>query len=200
MQKASFFNSLFKLLLLILLLSNFSAFSQKTNIWIVSYAETDDSTATNKNPGLTRDGQNRAIDLAKALKHEDIKAIYVTPQKASGQTAAPLAQKDRILPRISADSVRALSSKVLKNFQGSNILLVVPYRTVIAYVEAFGGMPPFESITKNDQDLLFSLTLHNDKAELFISHYGKKHHLTEIPQQYILDSFYPGFVPPLNNH
>ena len=100
MKKAFFSSGVFKLLLVSLLLSNFNAFSQKTNIWFVAYAEADDSTAANKQPALTAEGQQRALALVKALKHEDIKAIYVTNQRAASQTAAPFAQKAKILPKI----------------------------------------------------------------------------------------------------
>ena|ERR1700743_349391 len=200
MKKVLFRDSCFILLVCSLLLSNFSAFSQKTTIWLVAYAETNDSTATNKQPGLNLDGQKRAQDLVKALKHENIKAIYTTNKKAADQTAAPLAQKDKILPRIYTDSVKSLVAKIRKNFDGSNVLIVGPYYSIIPFVMAFGGRPPFESLTRNDYDLLFSVTLHDDDAELLISYYGKSHHETEIPQQYILQNYYPGFVPPLINH
>jgi 2,3-bisphosphoglycerate-dependent phosphoglycerate mutase len=200
MKKVLFSISPFKLLLISLLLSNFNALSQKTNIWFVGYAETEDSTAANKQPGLTAIGLNRAQALAKALKHENIKAIYITGQKAASLTTAPLAQKNKILPRVYADSVKGLTAKVLKNFQGSNVLIVGRYSSIIPLVVAFGGAPPFSNINSDDYDLLFSVTLHNDRADLLISHYGKSHHSTEIPQEYILQNFYPGYIPPITNH
>ncbi len=200
MKKVIFSTNLFKLLLFSLLLSNFDAFSQKTNIWLVTYAEAQDSTASNKQPGLTVMGLNRAQALAKTLKHENIKAIYITSQKAASLTVAPLAQKDKILPRVYTDSVRGLAAKILKNFQGSNILIVGRYNAIVPLIAAFGGTPPFNSINSDDYDLLFCVTLENDKADLFISHYGKPHHSTEIPQDFILQNFSPPNLPPITNH
>jgi 2,3-bisphosphoglycerate-dependent phosphoglycerate mutase len=63
MKKVTFNSNFFKLLLFALLLSNFSALSQKTTVWVVSYAEAIDSTAANKQPVLTNNGQNRAMAL-----------------------------------------------------------------------------------------------------------------------------------------
>jgi 2,3-bisphosphoglycerate-dependent phosphoglycerate mutase len=200
MKKAAFYNNFFKLLLIALLLSNFNALSQKTTVWVVSYAEAVDSTATNKQPVLTNNGQNRAMALLNELKHEDIKAIYITNKRAASMTAAPLAAKDKILPRVYADSVKGLVAKILKNFEGSNVLIVAPYNRVIPFIRALGGNPPFNNLNKDDYDLLFSVTLHNDKAELSISNYGMSHHSTEIPQQYIIQSLNPEFVPPITNH
>jgi 2,3-bisphosphoglycerate-dependent phosphoglycerate mutase len=190
----------FKLLLISLTLCNFNAFSQKTNIWFVAYAEADDSTATNKQPGLTNEGLKRAEALARALKHEDIKAIYVTNKKAASQTAAIFAQKAKILPKVYVDSVKGLATKVWKNFQGSNVLIVGRYNTIIPFVEAFGGNPPFGAINNDDYDLLFSVTITNDDTELLISHYGKPHHSTEIPQSFIMDKLSPPILPPIINH
>jgi 2,3-bisphosphoglycerate-dependent phosphoglycerate mutase len=200
MKKAPFRNSLPKLLLFGLLLSNFNALSQKTTIWVVSYAEAPDSTLSNKNPGLTNTGLNRAVALQQALKHDDIKAIYITVKKAADQTAAPLAAKDKILPRVYTDSVKGLVAKILKNFEGNNVLIVAPYNRVIPFVRALGVRPPFNGLNRDDFDLLFSVTIENNKADLSISNYGKDHHSTEIPQQYIIQSLNPGYIPPMTNH
>lgn len=50
------------LALVILLLSNFGAFAQKTNIWVVRIAEPaqDLPGANNINPGLSEQGRQRA--------------------------------------------------------------------------------------------------------------------------------------------
>jgi len=200
MKKATFYNSFFILLLFGLILSNFSALSQKTTVWVVSYAEAVDSTATNKQPVLTNNGQNRAMALLKELKHEDIKAIYITNKRAASMTAAPLAAKDKILPRVYTDSVKGLVAKILKNFEGSNVLIVAPYNRVMPFIRALGGNPPFNSLNRDDYDLLFSVRLENNKADLSISYYGEEHHSTEIPQQYILQSLNPGYIPPITNH
>jgi 2,3-bisphosphoglycerate-dependent phosphoglycerate mutase len=68
-------------------------------------------------------------------------------------------------------------------------------------ISELGVTPPFTELTEEDYDLLFSVTINeNDKREIFVTNYGKKHHDTEIPQQYIIQKFNPSFVPPVNSH
>ncbi len=66
---------------------------------------------------LRNAGQARAEELVKILKREKLKAIYTIEGRAGQQTADPLAQKAKILPRIYADSIAALADKIKKNFQ-----------------------------------------------------------------------------------
>ena len=109
MKKAILLSKPCVLLLLLLLLSNFSAFAQKTTVWIVSHAEKDP-----KADVLSDTGQMRATDLMKTLKGKDIQIIYVTPQKVSLQTANPLAVRDKILPRVYTDSVQRFADIIIK--------------------------------------------------------------------------------------
>ena len=199
MNKATLMMPIFKLILFSLLLSNFSAFSQKTTVWIVGYAETD-STQNGRQQALSPEGLKRAKDLAKVLKHENIKAIYIDPQKAAELTINPLAQKDRILPRVYTDNIKTLVAKITKNFVGDNVLIVCPYNTIVPLVEAFGGTPPFDQLTKNDFDMLFSIKLGDETVDMLVNYYGKPHHSTVIPQTYFIDKYYPGFMPPVSNH
>lgn len=190
-------SAIFMLSMCCTLLCNFSAFAQKTNIWIVTHAETP-----GKQDNLSLAGQARAADLAKILKRENLKAIYIDETKAAQQTADPLGQKAKILPRVYADSIKALADKIKKNFEGNKVLVVAKYNNIIPLLTALGAKPPFTSLYNDDNDLLFTVTLNanSDKIDLFISHYGKRQHSTEIPQEYILESFYPSYVPPMNSH
>jgi len=189
--------AIFSVLIGCLSLSNFSALAQKTSIWIVMHAET-----TDKQDKLSLAGQARATDLAKTLKREKLQAIYVDETKAAQQTAEALGQKAKILPRQYADSIGALANKIKKNFEGSKVLVVAKYNNVIPLLTALGAEPPFSAVSSDDNDLMFAVTLNanSSKVDLFISHYGKRQHSTEIPQQYNLETFYPSFVPPMNNH
>jgi len=179
------------------LLSNFSASAQKTSIWVVSHAE-----VLGKQDRLSSAGQGRAAELAKILKREKLQAIYVDETKAAHQTADQLAQKAKILPREYADSIRALADKIKKNFEGNKVLVVAKYNNVIPLLIALGAKPPFSGVNNDDNDLMFAVTINaaSGKADLFISHYGDKQHSTQIPQEFILQSFYPSYVPPVNNH
>jgi 2,3-bisphosphoglycerate-dependent phosphoglycerate mutase len=177
-------------LLCCLLVSNFSALAQKTSVWIVINAETP-----GRQDNLSLAGQARAADLVKTLKREKLQAIYINEGKAGQQTADPLAQKLKILPRAYTDTIKGLADNIKKNLEGSKVLVVAKYNQVIPLLSALGAATPFSAVNNDDNDLMFSVTLN-----LFISHYGKPQHSTEIPQQYVLENFYPSFVPPMNNH
>jgi 2,3-bisphosphoglycerate-dependent phosphoglycerate mutase len=188
MKKATVLNNPFIVMLFVLLLSNFSAFAQKTNIWLVCHAE--------KNPkadALSDTGQVRATDLMNTLKHKGIEVIYVTPEKVSLQTANPLAVRDKILPRIYTDSVQKFANIIMKNFAGKNVLIVADYKTILHFISAFGASSPFDSLDEGDYDQMFCITIKSaDDVDSSIRYYGKTHHVTPIPQSYLIDNFQPG--------
>jgi len=188
MKKAIFLRTPFKLLFIVLLLSNFNAFAQKTTVWIVNHAETIDKTGE-----LSDTGQLRAAELAKALKHEQIEIIYVTGAKASVETANPLAAKEKILPRVYKDSVERFADIIKKNLIGKNILIIADYKTILPLIAAFGASSPFDGLEEGDYDQLFSVTIKTSgNTDFSVRYYGKKHHVNAIPQSYILDNFSPG--------
>lgn len=183
--------------LLILLLSNFNAFAQKTTIWLVNHAER----AEGKDAGLSKTGQQRAQGLAKALKHEGVEVIYITSQKCSAETAAPLSAKARILARVYTDSVKKFVNIIRNNFAGKKVLIIADHTTIIKFLYEFGVDSPFDSLDKEDFDQLFTITIkESGEADLAIRYYGDEHHVTPIPQQYLLDNYYPGYTPrtPIN--
>ena len=188
MKKAIFLSTPFKLLFIVLLLSNFSAFAQKTTIWIVNHAEIVDKTGE-----LSDTGQLRAGDLAKALKHEHIEIIYVTSSRASVETVNPLAAKEKILPRVYKDSVEKFTDIIKKNLTGKNILIIADHNTILPLIAAFGASSPFDSLDEGDYDQLFSITIKDSgDVDFAVRYYGKKHHVNAIPQSHILDNFSPG--------
>ena len=188
MKKVIFLSTPFKLLSIVLLLSNFSAFAQKTTIWIVNHAETVDKTGE-----LSDTGQLRANDLAKALKHEHIEIIYVTGSRASAETVNPLAIKEKILPRVYKDSIEKFAGKIKKNLNGKNILVIADYKTILPLIAVFGASTPFDGLDEGDYDQLFSITIKDSgDVDFAVRYYGKKHHVNAIPQRYILDNFSPG--------
>jgi 2,3-bisphosphoglycerate-dependent phosphoglycerate mutase len=203
MKKIVSFNGCVKVMLIVLLLSNFSAFAQKTNIWIVRDAESSAAVlATNNTSGqLSADGQQRANDLYKVLKREHIQTIYIPPGKIAEETVGPLSQKAKILPRVYTDSIKNFITRITRNFQGGNVLIVAQYKDIMPIISTLGVTPPFADITEDDYDLLFSVTINeNDSREVSVSNYGKKHHTTEIPQEYIIQKFNPSFIPPMTSH
>jgi 2,3-bisphosphoglycerate-dependent phosphoglycerate mutase len=54
-------------------------------------------------PGLSPAGREQAFRVAERLEHEDVAAIYVSNLRRTAQTAAPLADRLGLEPRIDAD-------------------------------------------------------------------------------------------------
>lgn len=202
MKRTNCFAGPFKVMIILLLLINVDAVAQKTNIFIVRVAEKGQKVlaAANIIPGLSNEGYDRAEALAKVLKREKIQAIYIPAGKVGEQTAAPLAGKAKVLPRVYADSISAFVSKLTRNFEGTNVLIVAQQKDVLSIISALGLTPPFEALSDEDYDLLFSVAIDGDKRDVFVTNYGKKHHDTEIPQQYIIQKFNPSFIPPMQSH
>jgi 2,3-bisphosphoglycerate-dependent phosphoglycerate mutase len=194
----------FKLLFICLLLSNFNASAQKTNIWIVRHAEKATPMAKDDDPVLNAAGQKRAEALAKELKREHIKAIYVTKYKRTGLTARPLAYKVKVLPRVYDTDTAVLkkfAKTVLKNFKGDNVLIVGHSNTIMVLLDAFGAEMPFTALDEEDYDMLFKVTVkENGTVELAIDYYGDKHHTNEIPEKYQPEISHPENIRPFTNY
>jgi len=188
MKKPTFLSKACMLMLLMILLSNFSAFAQKTTIWIVNHAE-----ESKKGDALSDIGQERAMDLMKTLKHENIAIIYVTGQNVSAQTASPLATRNKITPNVFANGLQRMADEIKKNYAGKNILIVADNTTITHIISAFGASNPYESLDKGDYDQLFSIVIKGKSdPESFVRYYGKTDHVTAIPQSYMLDNLTPG--------
>ncbi|TWR28699.1 histidine phosphatase family protein [Mucilaginibacter achroorhodeus] len=194
----------FGVLLLCLVISNFSASAQKTTIYLVRHAETPITLPKADDPALSQTGQQRANELAKKLKGKHIKAIYVTKLKSSGLTARPLAVKARILPRVyEADSagIRYLAKALLKNFQGSNVLIIADANSLMPLLSALGADTPFAAVSEQDYDMLYTVTIkENGDTELDLDYYGQKHHENEIPEKYLPEISHPENIRPFTNY
>jgi 2,3-bisphosphoglycerate-dependent phosphoglycerate mutase len=179
--------SCFFKILIVLLFSNFSALAQKTTIWVVRHAEKEVSApdAPNPDPNLSQDGKERAIALAKVLKRENIKAIYVTPTKRSSQTAKPLAVQAHILPRIYTDTIKPFAKALLNNFKGAKVLVVGHSNTVMPILDAFGADMPLDKLSEEDFDMIFKVTIKDSgKVNLEVYYYGTLHHTSDLPERY----------------
>lgn len=188
MKSSVFLGRNFKLLLLLLLLSNFNAFAQKTTIWIVNHAEN-----VQGRDMLSDTGRQRAEDLMKALRHSGVQTIYTTNTHVSQQTANPLAAKVKLLPRINTDGIKKFAEILKRNFAGTSVLVIADYKTIVPLLAELGAESPFDELSAGDYDQLFTITIKSSgDAESAVRYYGKKHHDNEIPQSYIMDNFQPG--------
>jgi 2,3-bisphosphoglycerate-dependent phosphoglycerate mutase len=190
MKKATVLSKVFNVFFVCFLLSNFGALAQKTTIWVVRHAEKDAATVQSPNDaGLSPEGRKRAEALAKVLKRQKIKAVYVTRFKRARETAKPLAEQERITPMVYGDSLKQLAADVLKNYKGRNVLVVGHSNTVMQLLNAFGSEMPFETLDEDDYDMVFKITVTDSgKRELEVSYYGVLHHSSDLPQKYKEDN------------
>jgi broad specificity phosphatase PhoE len=184
MKNIRFKSLLFKLVLVGLLAVSYHTSAQKTTVWIVRHAEKEMDKGDD--PGLTPAGQRRANDLLKSLKHEDIAGIYVTSFKRTLLTAKPTAAKYSLVPEVyDPANLKTFTAKLFQLYKGHSVLIVGHSNTILPTLTALGAAQPFSTLTDDDYDMLFKVTIKNNKTELEISYYGEPHHTTEIPEQYL---------------
>ena len=160
---------LFKLLLICLVLSNYNARAQKTTIWLVRHAEKESTPGDD--PGLSKQGQQRAKDLEKTLKHQNIAGIYITPFQRTALTAKPTAARFTTVPQVyNTTDYKSFALKIFQYYTGQNVLIVGHSNTIIPIITAICGERPFNELADDDDDLLFKITVKNRKAELEISY------------------------------
>ena len=175
----------FKVIILGLLISNFSAYAQTTTVWVVRHAEKYEPIVHDKDPELTTDGQTRATELAKVLTPKNIQMIFVTYLKRTRLTAAPLSTQLNIKPQV-YDDPDNLAKNILKNYKGKNVLVVGHHETLMPIISAFGAEPPFDRLERDDYDFLFCITIPvKGKPTVTIYRYGASHHVTDIPSKYL---------------
>ncbi|MNJ99942.1 Phosphoserine phosphatase 1 [compost metagenome] len=151
-------------------------YAQKTlKVWIVRHAEKDVSDPADKDPDLSPLGAERAEALKKELKGQKIDTIFSTDYKRTKLTGFPLADITGISiktyePSKATDLVKSLK----ENAGGKKVLIIGHSNTVLELIEAFGAKRPVASISDDEYDYLFSLTVKGDKVDVKTDKYGAK--------------------------
>jgi len=97
--------------------------------------------ATGEDPGLSPQGTAQAHALARQLASARLKAIFVTDTNRSRQSAAPLAARLRLSPRVYDPFKPEVLARAVAEVPG-NVLVVGHSNTVPDLVSRFGGTPP----------------------------------------------------------
>ncbi|MFN0256191.1 SixA phosphatase family protein [Pedobacter ureilyticus] len=153
-----------------------SLYAQKTlKVWIVRHAEKDVSDPADKDPDLSPAGAERAEALKKELKGQKIDTIFATDYKRTKLTGFPLADITGIsIKTYEPSKDTALVKSLKENAGGKKILIIGHSNTVLELIEAFGAKRPVPTISDNEYDYLFSLTVKGDKVEVRTDKYGAK--------------------------
>jgi 2,3-bisphosphoglycerate-dependent phosphoglycerate mutase len=168
-----------QVLLSTLLFFSSGVLAQTTTIWVVRHAEKE--IVTGNDPDLSTVGKVRANALANELKTQPLAAIFTTAYKRTAQTGEPALKQAKLtsLQTYSPAELPAFTKQVLKDYAGRNILVVGHSNTVISTVQAFGATKPFDTLSDEDYDQLFKITVGPDgKVNLEVKQYGESHHAT----------------------
>jgi phosphohistidine phosphatase SixA len=171
-------------LLLLLSLSTRAQTTSITTIYLVRHAEKVTDDPTNKDPILTKSGKKRAMALAKTLGKSSIHNIYSSNYKRTTATAKPLAIKLKKQIKIyDLKKLKTEAETILKDNKGKNALIVGHSNTVLETIEALGGKKPINSITDQDYDYLFELSIAQDgTTNVKVKHYGETNSHSEGEQ------------------
>jgi phosphohistidine phosphatase SixA len=170
-----------KLLLLLLIIGLFitKLSAQTTKIWVVRHAEKEVSDPENKDPELTEKGLVRAWDLNTFLKKENITQLYSTNFFRTRQTLQPLASTYNLDIAFYKDNASLVNK--IKSLKGDqNIVVAGHSNTVIKLVKELGAQIAIDTLTEDDYDYIFLVTIKGDKVSLKTKHFGAKHHVTKL--------------------
>jgi broad specificity phosphatase PhoE len=163
------------ILLLCCSLELFAQTAQPTQIYLVRHAEKSTLDTNNKDPLLTKDGQERAAALALLLKDISLAAVYSTDYQRTKRTVEPSAAQQKIAVKIyDPRQLKTFAHGILSDYKGKNVLVVGHSNTVLETIEALGGTRPIPRITDQEYDYLFLVNVSIDGAvTLKVSHFGK---------------------------
>jgi broad specificity phosphatase PhoE len=127
-----------------------------TKIYFVRHAEK--SLTVKTDPPLTAEGEQRALDLEKALKGKKIKHIYSTQTKRTVSTAKPLSESLSIaITYYAHDTMPKFLYRMLES--GENSLVVGHSNTVLKMIEELDLRPSKKEIPDAEYDNLFVVYL-----------------------------------------
>jgi 2,3-bisphosphoglycerate-dependent phosphoglycerate mutase len=172
------------ILFLLFSLSILAQNNQSTTIYLVRHAEKVTTDATNKDPLLTEKGQARAKSLARKLKKANLSAIYSTDFQRTKLTAKPVSDKQNVVIKIyDPRQLKIFAASVLQENKGQNVLIVGHSNSVLETIEALGSKRPLASITDQEYNYFFVVTINIDgTVEVKATHYGKPNSNTEGEQ------------------
>jgi len=134
-----------------------------TTFYLVRHAEKDRSNPENKNPILTPEGTERAVQWAKVLAHVELHAVYSTDYERTRMTAAPTAKQQNLEIR-SYDPNGLSIAEFIKTHQGQNVLVVGHSNTTPEMTNRLLGIQKYSSMDHDDNGSLFIVRIVDGKA------------------------------------
>lgn len=149
----------FPILLLLICSTSVSLVSAQdtTTFILIRHAEKiDDGT---RDPALSQEGNQRALNLANHLKKTDISAVYSTPYRRTRQTVQAIAdQKNREITEYNpSDSI--FLDTVIQNHRGKTVLIVGHSNTIPLLVNQLIGEERYAQLDESAYDNLYILSV-----------------------------------------
>lgn len=126
--------------------------------YLIRHAEKDRSDKSNKDPKLTKAGNNRAVYWSNVLKNVKFDAVYSTDYNRTKETAAPTAKANE-LEVISYHPFKIKMDEFLKATNGKTVLIVGHSNTTPAFANRLLRKEMFESIDDSNNGNLYIVTV-----------------------------------------
>jgi 2,3-bisphosphoglycerate-dependent phosphoglycerate mutase len=147
------------------------SFSQTSTYILVRHAEKDTSVKTNRDPALSKEGEQRAMNLVEALKDYKIDAVYSTNYVRTKSTVAPIAKKyGQDVQTYNPSEAKAFNEQLLA-MKGKTILIVGHSNTVPGMINLLLKEQKFKDLDDSVYNKIFVVTVNGDKAEVKVLEY-----------------------------
>lgn len=169
------FSMFFVVLGAVVVFAYFATFARPvTTVILVRHAEKVLDDPNNKDPDLTREGNERAQEIAREFGESGINAIYVTQLKRTQQTVKPLSDRTGVpITVVEASKPEEIVSRIQTTNRGQTIFVAGHNNTVPAIVSSLSG-DTYPTIPESEYDNLYIVTIYRfGKAKVLKIKYGK---------------------------
>ena len=126
--------------------------------YLIRHAEKDRSDKSNKDPNLTKIGNNRAAYWADVFKNVKFDAVYSTEYNRTRETATPTAKANEV-EITSYHPFKIDFPKFLKTTKGKTVLIVGHSNTTPSFTNRLLNKELFESIDDNNNGNVYIVTI-----------------------------------------
>lgn len=126
--------------------------------YLIRHAEKDRSDKSNKNPNLTKEGENRAAYWASVFEKVPFDAIYSTDYNRTKQTAQPTADSKELKVNI-YHPYKIDMDEFLAETAGKTVLIVGHSNTTPDFVNRLTRKEDYESIKDDNNGNLYIVTI-----------------------------------------
>jgi 2,3-bisphosphoglycerate-dependent phosphoglycerate mutase len=134
---------------------------QTSVYYLIRHAEKDRSDKKNKDPKLTKEGNNRAVYWSDVLKNVKFDAVYSTDYNRTKETSVPTAEANELELKL-YHPFKIDFKQFLKDTEGKTTLIVGHSNTTPAFVNRLLNEEKFESIDDTNNGNLYIVTISGD--------------------------------------